>query len=174
MTFSISVNRLSLDELIHELGERATEAARPAAHAASEVLYQDVKRNAARIHKKTGNLQSGVYQVYSKKQSREGHATYHVSWNPRKAPHGGLIEFGHIMRYASYVGSDGNFYTLVRPEMRGKKKPSRRAPQSVKDAYYVRLPVPLQIAAQPFVRPALAKMPQALAAAEDVLRKLIR
>jgi hypothetical protein len=159
----------NLDALLDQLGDQAETAARPAAQAAAQVLYEEVGRNVALLGRKRGKLASAVYQVYSAANSGPGHATYHVSWNQRKAPHGGLIEFGRMQRYVSYVGKDGNWYTAVRPSMRGKPKPKRSAPQAVKDAYYVPLPAPKQVAAQSFVRKATSKFDAAAAAAQAKL-----
>jgi hypothetical protein len=165
----LRVDLSGLNAMLHEMGDAAEAAARPAAQAASQVLYDEVKRNAQGIRQKTGNLARSVYQVYSQANSGPGHATYHVSWNRRKAPHGGLVEFGHIQRYVSFVGSDGNWYTAIRAGMRGKPKPRRGASQAVKDAYYVTLPAPKQVAAKPFVRPAASKFSQAADAAATKL-----
>jgi HK97 gp10 family phage protein len=161
----LHVDLNGLNAMLHEMGDAAEAAARPAAQAAAQVLYDEVKRNAQGIRQKTGNLARSIYQVYSQANSGAGHATYHVSWNRRKAPHGGLVEFGHIQRYVSFVGSDGNWYTAIRAGMRGKPKPRRGASQAVKDAYYVTLPAPKQVAAKPFVRPAASKFSQAADAA---------
>lgn len=169
----VSVDLGSLAGLMDSLGDKADEAARPASQAAIQVLYVEIKRNVAAIGQKSGNLERSIYQVFSRDNSGEGKATYQASWNTRKAPHGHLVEFGHIQRYVTYMGRDGNFYTAVRPGMRGKRKPSRKASQSVKDAYYVTLPTPKQIAAKPFVRPAASKFPAAADAAEKVLRDKI-
>jgi hypothetical protein len=172
MTF-LSVDMTSLNAMLHEMGDQAEAAVRPAAQAAAQVLYEEVKSNVDAIGRKTGNLSNAVYQAYSDQRSGPGFATYAVSWNHSKAPHGGLVEFGHIQRYVSYVGSDGNWYTAVRPSMRGKPKPKRRASQAEKDAYYVPLAAPKQIAARPFVRNAQSKFPQAAAAAEaELLRRI--
>lgn len=170
----ISVDLGSLDAMMEQLADKAEESARAASQAAVQVLYDEVKRNVAAIPQKTGNLDRSIYQVFSRKNSAQGKATYQVSWNARKAPHGHLVEFGHIQRYATYMGRDGNYYTAVRPGMRGKKKPNKKASQSVKDAYYVLLPSPKQVAAKSFVRKAASKFPEASAAAEQVLRNLIR
>jgi len=169
----LKVDLSGLNMLIEQLGDRAEAAARPASQAAAQVIYDEVKRNIRAIGHKTGNLEKGIYQVYSRSNSAPGHATYHVSWNHAKAPHGQLVEFGHIQRYASYVGSDGNWYTVKRPSSYGKPKPKRRASQAVKDAYYVTLPTPKQVAARPFVRPAMVKFPQAVKAAEEVLMRAL-
>lgn len=173
MTF-LAVDLSSLNSMLTEMADAAEAAARPAAQAAAQVLYDEVRRNVGAIPQKTGNLGRSIYQVFSQDHSGEGRATYHVSWNHRKAPHGQLVEFGHIQRYASYIGKDGNWYTAVRPESRGKPKPSRRASQAVKDAYYVALPAPKQVAAKSFVRAAVSKFPQAEQAAAEVLYRAIQ
>jgi HK97 gp10 family phage protein len=160
----------ALEALMDDMGDTADAAARPASQAAAQVLYDEVKRNIAHIPQKTGNLARAIYQVFSRDNSAEGKATYQISWNTKKAPHGHLVEFGHIQRYVTYMGRNGQFYTAVRPGMKGKvKKPGRKAPQSVKDAYYVPLATPKQIAAKPFVRPATSKYPEAQAAAQKVI-----
>lgn len=147
-------------------------AARPAAQAAAEVLYLEARRNAMAI-RKSGNLASSIYQAFSEENSEPGRAVYHVSWNWRKARHGYLIEFGHIQRYVSYVGSDGNWYTAIRPSMRDKPRPKRRASQEEKDAYYVTLPAPRQVPANPFMRRVAVKERAALEAAVDVILRAI-
>jgi Flp pilus assembly protein TadG len=169
----LSVDMASVTAMLAEMGDAAEAAARPAAQAAAQVLYDEVKRNVAAIPAKTGRLGQSIYQVYSHANSGEGRATYHVSWNVRKAPHGHLVEFGHIQRYATYIGRDGNFYTAVRPEARGKRKPPRGASQAVKDAYYVPLGSPRQVPAKSFVRTAAVKFPQAAQAAADALHRAI-
>lgn len=125
------------------------------------------------IRRKTGNLVNSIYQAYSERNSEPGRAVYHVSWNPRKAPHGGLVEWGHLQRYVSYIGSDGNWYTAIRPGMRDKPRPKRRAPQAEKDAYYVLLKTPIQIPANPFMRRVSVKEQAALeAAVAEILRAI--
>ncbi|KQQ31992.1 hypothetical protein ASF61_16795 [Duganella sp. Leaf126] len=170
----IRVDLSGLRARLAGLEEAAEVAARPAAQAAAQVYYDRMVRNVERIGRQTGNLRSALYQVYSQDHSGPGRAMYHISWNHRKAPHGHLVEFGHIQRYKVYVGSDGNWYTAIRPEMRGKRVPKRGASQAVKDAYYVPLATPKHVAAQPFVRSAAAAAPLATAAAEARLRELIR
>ena len=170
----LSVDLAGLHGMLEQLGDQAEAAARPAAQAAAQVLYDDVKANVAALGRVTGNLSNAIYQAYSASNSGPGHATYHVSWNHRKAPHGGLVEGGYIQRYKHYVGSDGRWYTAVRPEMRGKPRPSRRAAQSVKDAYYVPLPAPRQVAAHQFVRKAVSKFAAAADAAQAVLMERLR
>lgn len=171
LTMALDLN--GLDALIDELGENAREAIRPASQAAAQVLYDEVKANAERIKKKSGNLASSIYQVYSTMLSGPSNAVYHVSWNSKKAPHGGLVEYGHLQRYRYYKGADGQIRPMVRPGMDGKPRPKGRASQAEKDAYYIPLPTPIQVPARPFVRPAIDKFEAAMKAAEAELRKRI-
>jgi hypothetical protein len=174
MSLTLKTNLTSFDRMLDSMTIDVEDGVRPASQAGAEVFYQQVKRNVAGIGRVTGNLDSAIYQAYSANNSGKGRAVYHVSWNARKAPHGHLVEFGHIQRYKVYTGRDGRWYTAIRPGMKGKKAPPRKASQSVKDAYYVPLASPRQVAAQPFIRPALAVSPQAAAAAEKALWAYLR
>ncbi len=91
----------------------ATEAAvRPAAQAGAEVYYRQVKANVAALGRVTGNLDSAIYQAFSPDNSNATSATYHISWNHRKAPHGHLVEYGHYMYYqVSYDSKTKRFVT---------------------------------------------------------------
>lgn len=143
--------------------------ARPVAQAGAQVLYDEVKTRVGAIGKKTGNLQSAIYQAFSADNSRAGHAVYHVSWNLKKAPHGRLIEFGHFQYFKSYIGRDGKWYTRKRPGANGRK-PSGRASLAEKSAYYDPLPSPKFVAARPFLRPAFEA--RKAAAREAMLSRL--
>lgn len=142
-TFKITVDLAGMDQAIDGIAADAEAAARPAAQAVAQVLYEEVQRNVARIKRHTGNLASSIYQAFSADNSRQGQATYHVSWNARKAPHGHLVEFGHLQRYEiTYDPKTRRFTTH-------KNRP---------------LAAPKQLAARPFIRPALAKSEAAAAA----------
>ncbi|WP_250501969.1 HK97 gp10 family phage protein [Caballeronia sp. AZ7_KS35] len=151
MSLTIKANLAGVDALFDQLGDEVEEAARPAAQAAAQVLYDAVMLNVASLGRVTGNLAQSIYQVYSKDESGPARATYHVSWNHRKAPHGWLVENGHFQKYAVYLGKDGKWYT------------NKKAP----------LPEPKHVAARPFVRPAQALFPQAMKAAEAELLERI-
>jgi HK97 gp10 family phage protein len=87
-------------------------AARPAAQAAAQVIYDAARSNVhdseeahifyGKYSKKTGqkylfypgDLRRSIYQVYSEDNSSEAKATYHVSWNHKKAPYAHMVEFG--------------------------------------------------------------------------------
>jgi hypothetical protein len=169
----LRVNLTGLAANMEKRSRQFEEAARPAAQAAAQVFYVEVKKNVSAIGRKTGNLERSIYQVYSVKASAPGKANYAVSWNAQKAPHGGLVEYGHIQRYVVRMGKDGRFYTARRPGMSGVRKPRRNASQAEKDAYYLPLPAPKQVAAKPFLRPAMDRAPEALAAAKIVLLKVL-
>ena len=159
LTFTMGLDIPSLKKFIQESSAKVDEAVRPAAQAGAQVIYDQAKRNVQAIGKKTGNLERSIYQKFSQEKSKPLTAVYHVSWNHKTAPHGRLVEYGHIQRYVSYVGSDGKWYTAKRKGAKGKK-PSGRASQSVKDAYYVTLKAPKFIAAKPFMRNAIVSHSQ--------------
>lgn len=146
-TFGLTVDLAGLDRIVDDATIAVKAAARPAAQAAAQVLYDEVRGNVAKLKKRTGNLAASIYQAYSKDQSVEGGTqTYHVSWNARKAPHGHLVEFGHLQRYEiSYDPQTRRFTTH-------KDRP---------------LAQPRLVAARPFLRPAVAKFAQAEAAARE-------
>lgn len=173
-SFSIGVDTSGLDSLLDQLDAGVQEAVRPAAQAAAQVLYDEVKKNVAAIGKKTGNLERSIYQAFSASNSGPGKAAYHISWNHKKAPHGWLIENGYLQRYEMAVDDNGKFLgPRVRPGMEGKPKPRRRSSQAQKDAYWVTLPTPIQVPAKAFVRRAQSAFDRAYAAAEEeLLRRL--
>lgn len=178
--FAIKVDLSAFEAAMDADAKVCEEAARPAAQAGAQVLYDAVRANVSRIKRYTGNLASSIYQAYSKENSSQGLATYHVSWNHKKAPHGHLLEWGHLDRYVQYRDARGRFFPMVRPGMEGKPKPGRRASRAEKDAYYVTRDVPIQVPARAFVRRAIDQMPRAEAAmrerflAELAARKVIR
>lgn len=166
--FSMSIDLASLGLGLDELVDGAEQAARPAAQAGAQVFYDRAKSNAAKLGKVTGNLAGSIYQVFSGDNSGRGRAQYHISWNQKKAPHGHLVEYGHVQRYVTYIDKRGQWKTLVRPEMVGKPRPKRTAPQSVKDAYYVPLKGgPRLVGAKSFIR--AAATPDAMRAARNAM-----
>jgi hypothetical protein len=149
---TVDLSRLGMQEL----ADGAEAATRPAAQAGAQVFYDQVKTNVRAIGHVTGNLDGSIYQVYSRDNSSPVRSEYHISWNRRKAPHGHLVEFGHVQRYVVYIDRRGQWKTLVRPGMQGKPKPKRSAPRQVKDAYYVPLKNgPRLVGARSFVRSAV-------------------
>ena len=161
--------RMDLGDLgMDELASGAEAAVRPAAQAGAQVFYDRVKANVAKLGRKTGNLAASIYQVYSQDNSNQQRAQYHISWNHKKAPHGHLVEYGHVQRYVVYIDKRGQWKTLVRPNMKGKPRPKRSAPQSIKDAYYVPLKGgPRIVAPKAFMRPATS--PEVVRAARNAM-----
>lgn len=158
----------SADLGLEELNSQALAAARPAAQAGAQVLYDAVTSNVARLGRVTGNLAASIYQAHIDSEERPGHSAYRISWNKKKAPHGYLVEFGYLQRYEMARDARGRFFPMVRPEKIGKPKPKRSAPQSVKDAYYVpRKGGPKQIAGKAFLRSAAGRAGQA----QDAMRE---
>ena len=170
----VEVDTSGIDRMFDAFLGEVGQAVRPAAQAGAQVLYDAVKSNVGQLKTHTGNLNKSIYQKYSPEQSVDGvSATYNISWNKAKAPHGWLVEYGHIQRYKMMVYPDGTVRPMVRPEMKGKPKPARKASQAVKDAYYVTLPTPLQIPGKAFIRSAADKAPLAFAAMENKLFEIL-
>lgn len=154
-SFSIVFDHSALDAALDELEAGAQSLVRPAAQAGAQVLYDEVVVRVSAFGRNTGALAGAIYQAFSPENSSELAATYHVSWNARKAWYGRLVEYGYIRTRKVYRAKNGNWYT------------SKEL-----------LPTPKQIAAQPFLRPAYdTKVAAALAAAEtryaDGMRELI-
>ncbi|ATA55174.1 hypothetical protein CKY39_19625 [Variovorax boronicumulans] len=112
--FTMSFDASGLMAEFDQLDLDARELVRPAAQAGAQVFYDEVLRRvpvAATGHKRKGGrvippgaLKGSIYQAYSADHSTPQAATYHVSWNARKAPHGHLIENGH---WTKVVGKNG-------------------------------------------------------------------
>jgi len=147
---STSLLTVDIAGLVAALGhdiEANEAAARPAAQAGAQVFYDEVVANVAALKRWTGNLASSIYQAYSEDNSAQGLATYHVSWNARKAPHGHLLEWGFYQRYEiSFDPTTKRFTTH-------KDRP---------------LPTPRHVPGRAFVRGALARQEQAQQAMERV------
>jgi hypothetical protein len=167
-TVTFTADTSGVDRLIAGLESLLIEKAPEVAAAGALVVYDEVKLNVSQIGKKSGNLHKSIYRVLSEKQSNRatGKITYHISWNYKKAPHGRLLEWGWQQRYKSYINRAGDWKTLVRPGVKGKK-PGKNAKQAVKDAYYVPLDGgPIQRPGYAFVRRAQSAFPDAVKAME--------
>lgn len=172
-SMTMAADLTGLESLVDKLQENLDAGVRPAAQAAAQVLYDDVKKNVRGLGRVTGNLDRSIYQAFSADKSGKGRAVYHISWNAKTAPHAFLVENGYLQRYKYYQNSSGEVRIMVRPGMDGSKRPGRHASQAAKDAYYVTLATPIQIPAKAFVRRAMDKFSQAYAAAEMELLKQI-
>ena len=88
--------------------QKLRDAARPAAQAGAQVIYEAARINAPTSNKahffyirgqkygpfSPGTLRDSIYQVYSKSESTDSKATYQVSWNYKKAPYAFMVELG--------------------------------------------------------------------------------
>lgn len=91
---SMKFDTSGISAALDKLGDGLKGQVRPAAQAGAQELYDEVKANVAKLGRVTGNLDASIYQVFSKDNSPDGRATYHVSWNASKAPHAHLLENG--------------------------------------------------------------------------------
>ena len=136
-SFSMSFDPTLLEQQLDKIGAEALSATRKAAQAGAQVLYDEVKLNVSRyVGKVTGNLDNSIYQAFSDERSLPAgfavgglpayrRAIYHVSWNASKAPHGHLVEYGHVVPFKPYMGSDGKWYTSKTPADNPDKQRAR-------------------------------------------------
>ena len=107
---NITFDTAEFKQALQAKREQITAAARPAAQAAAQVIYDQARAN-VNVSKKghwfhgtsfrktgqkywfePGTLRNSIYQVYSKDNSSETKSTYHISWNYREAPYGFMVE----------------------------------------------------------------------------------
>lgn len=101
----IDLDLKKITQKLDGLAKASQEAVRPAAQAGAQVFYDRARAEAPISEKahifniegrkygpfKPGNLRDSIYQVFSKKNSADGKATYHVSFNHTKAPYGFMV-----------------------------------------------------------------------------------
>lgn len=63
---------------------------------------------------KPGALRDAIYLAYNDKLSNNVSYTYSISWNSSKerAPHGHLVEFGHLMTHQVIFSPEKGWHTL--------------------------------------------------------------
>ncbi|WP_225783334.1 HK97-gp10 family putative phage morphogenesis protein [Xenophilus sp. Marseille-Q4582] len=93
---------------VNKLAKAAENAARPAAQEAAQIYYDLMRRyvpvskaphmfhgeNAVYGPYAPGSLRDAIYQAFSKDNSRDGVAEYHIAWNHQKVPYGFMVEYG--------------------------------------------------------------------------------
>lgn len=104
---------------------------------AGVLLRDSAKANAMRAENKEnvprrGLLASSIYLAREKEKDGPLTVNYRVRWNHTIAPHGWLVEFGHIGRYLIYKDKNGQWKTNTKVE----------------------LDKPIMVPAKPFLRPA--------------------
>ena len=179
---------------IDGLEEKIKASIRPAAFAGSDVFYKEVRTRALTIGG-SKRLQDSVYQKFvadSASGALGESATYHISWRKQRAktnikgaksedaglPYstiGFWVEFGRWQRYMVRTDKNGEWYTVARPESKGKPAPGRGASQAVKDAYWMpRKDGPVYWLPKSFLRSSYeAKKAEAVKAAQDRMKELI-
>ncbi|WP_447775639.1 HK97-gp10 family putative phage morphogenesis protein [Variovorax boronicumulans] len=108
----INFDSSSCDAGLDAIVERARKAMRPAAQAATQVVYEEVllrtpmspkghwfhgssfRQTGQKYWFDAGSLKRAMYQAYSEDNSSETRATYHISWNRKKAPYAYMVENG--------------------------------------------------------------------------------
>lgn len=115
-SLTIDFDSSQLEMALDGLGKEAKAAMYPAVAAGAKVYYDEARLLAPEASKKNhvpvrvskitgkkyggyditpGQLKNAIYRVYSKDQSNPQKATYHISWNHVKAPHGYWMENGN-------------------------------------------------------------------------------
>jgi hypothetical protein len=179
---------------IDGIEKSAKEAVRPAAFAASDAYYNEVKARALSIGG-SKRLQASIYQkfvVNSASGALGDTATYHISWRKGRSTNnkkgqagegalpsttfGHWIEFGRWQRYMTVTDKNGEWVTVARPEMAGKPKPKRGASQAEKDAYWMpRKGGPVFHGPKSFLRSGYdAKKTEAMQKAKDRMFQLVK
>jgi len=138
--FRVNYDIADANDALDEILEAIKAAVRPAAQAGAQVFYDEVRvrvpvsQSVRTVKGKTyqpGALKGAIYQVYSADNSTPDRATYHVSWNARKAPHGHLVEYGHwtksIGKYGPLQPHFVPAYPFVRPAYDAKKDEALQA-----------------------------------------------
>ncbi|MFD0669719.1 HK97-gp10 family putative phage morphogenesis protein [Ramlibacter sp. MAHUQ-53] len=117
----IRIDTAAFGQAIEQKKRELEEMARPVAQAGAQVLYERARALApvsegnahwfyGRGGRKygpfaPGTLRRSIYQAYARSKSSAAYAEYHISWNPQKAPYGGMVEFGTSKATAhSFIG----------------------------------------------------------------------
>lgn len=111
-TFSVTTDLTAFTDLMQEVVDASHDAVVPAAAAGSELIYRatlqatphgkkghwftghNYKRTGARYWFNAGNLRASIYQVLSQDNTGPGYATFHISWNYKKAPYAYMVHNG--------------------------------------------------------------------------------
>jgi hypothetical protein len=148
-SFSIALGSELEDGLDALFDDFTNKCCRPAAFAASTVLYDEMK---LRVPEKTGTLLSSIYRFREKDtHSNLDKAIFYVGPNKRIARHWSLVEHGHFQIYKTYFDAERDTWVTIRNEP---------------------LATPKFIPAQPYIRPTYdAKIELALKTGLQVLKQ---
>lgn len=121
-TIDVKVDLSAFNELMQNVAQAALDAAIPAADAGAKVIYEATRAatpvgdkghwftgynykdrivdgvfkagTGQRYWFSAGTLRNSIYHVLSKDNSGRGFATYHISWNYKKAPYAFMVHNG--------------------------------------------------------------------------------
>lgn len=134
-TLSVNIDTSGFEELLARMNEEVEGAVAPAVSAAAEVIVVLAKSNIAQLTKSgvgTGNLYRAMYKKYVTEESIDGQkATYTVTWRTAKnglprAPHGHLLEYGWIQKYARYQDKDTGEWKTNKKVLHKVQQPAKR------------------------------------------------
>lgn len=111
-TFSVTTDLSAFVDLMDDVVKASHDAVVPAAEAGAKVIYQatllatphgkkghwfsgtNYKVTGKRYWFNAGNLRASIYHVLSQDNTGPGYATFHISWNYRKAPYAYMVHNG--------------------------------------------------------------------------------
>lgn len=110
-TFSVTTDLSAFVDLMDDVVKASHDAVVPAAAAGSQLIYQATlqatphgkkghwfsggkKGGKGRYWFNAGNLRASIYQVLSQDNTGQGFATFHISWNFKKAPYAYMVHNG--------------------------------------------------------------------------------
>lgn len=111
-----------------DLNEQAYSVARTMGAAVGAAMRDEAK---LRVRSQSGKLASAIVLKFAAEWSTKREVRYIVTWNRRKAPHGHLVEFGHLRKNVITQLPNGQWITTDE-----------------------KLPEPVWVPARPFLRPA--------------------
>jgi hypothetical protein len=110
-TFAITTDLTAFTDLMQEVVDAAEDAVQPSAEAGAKLIYQATLQatphgkkghwftggkggGKGRYWFNAGNLRASIYHVLSADNTGKGFATYHISWNYKKAPYAYMVHNG--------------------------------------------------------------------------------
>lgn len=116
-TFSVTTDLSAFVDLMDDVVKASHDATVPAAAAGSQLIFEATlqatpqgkkghwftgsKGGNGRYWFPAGTLRASIYQVLSKDNTGPGYATFHISWNYKKAPYAFMVHNGHRKRGVS-------------------------------------------------------------------------
>ena len=98
--------------LASRMGVTGGQILRDEAKARVPAKFAGPYNDSSRGSQAAGQLREAIYLAKNEKLSTYTQIVYSVSWNAQKAWWGKLIEFGHALRYAYVIDSQGVYHTI--------------------------------------------------------------